>query len=54
LYPRWWRDATVADVSGGDAHFHGRPGMKFRFADAAVRRGLYDGLIVSGVLIGPY
>lgn len=44
----------VIDICRGalDAHLHGRkPGMKRHFADAALRRGLYDGLIISGMLV---
>lgn len=42
----------IIDVARGalDAHLHGRPAAMGRFADPAARRGLYDGLIISGVL----
>lgn len=43
----------VIDVARGalDAHLHRRPAALGRGADTAVRRGLYDGLIISGVLV---
>src|SRR5262245_30767453 len=46
---RWW---LVFDVGRGavDAHLRGRFGVRRFFADPAVRRGILDGLIVSGLL----
>lgn len=40
------------DIGRGalDAHLHRRPGMRSHIADAALRRGIYDGVIISGVL----
>jgi len=40
------------DIARGafDAHVHGRYGMTRFFTDPAVRRGLHDGLIVSGLI----
>lgn len=46
------RPGLIWDIGRGalDAHFRGRYGMRRYFADPALRRGLYDGLIVAGLL----
>jgi hypothetical protein len=46
---RWW---LAVDIGRGalDAHFRGRYGMRRFFTDPAIRRGVYDGLIVAGLL----
>jgi lysylphosphatidylglycerol synthetase-like protein (DUF2156 family) len=42
----------AVDIGRGalDAHLHGRPNMAGTFNDAALRRGVYDGAIVSAVI----
>jgi len=42
----------VMDITRGalDAHLRGRSGMRNYRADAALRRGTYDGVIIAGVL----
>lgn len=42
----------VLDIGRGavDAHLHGRRRMKRYFADVALRRGAYDGVVIAGVL----
>jgi hypothetical protein len=46
------RVRLALDIVGGalDARLHGGPGMRNPFTDPALRRGVTDGLIISGVL----
>ena len=45
-----WRLAVDVLRGAADAHIQGRFGMRRAFADPAVRRGLFDGLIISALI----